>query len=95
MRTLLVALVLTLAACAHGEATVDEDGNSLIPSEQEGPPGSFDLDCRFGISGCERQAASRCGTGYRVLSTYRTTGAFGTPYWYMKAICARGENTGQ
>lgn len=89
MRTTLLALAL-LVACGHGAATTDENGNSLIPTEQEGPPGSFDVECRFDVSRCEAKAADRCGAeGHRVLSTYQSSGAFGSSYWYMKAICGR------
>jgi hypothetical protein len=92
MRTTLIAIALLVTACAHGNSATEEE---VSPNEEEGPPGSFDLECRFGISGCERQAASRCHTGYHVIKTYKTGGFAGTPYWYMKAICKPGENTGQ
>jgi hypothetical protein len=89
MKRIALVLALTLAACAHGNSATEEE---VSPNEEEGPPGSFDVDCRFGISGCERQAANRCHTGYHVIKKYRAGGFFGTPYWYMKAICAPGEN---
>lgn len=83
MRRLIVALVLSLAACAHGNSAEGEDWR-----EQDGPPGSFDVECRFGISGCENKAADRCGpAGYHVLNTTRSGGVAGTQYWYMRAAC--------
>jgi hypothetical protein len=91
MKRIVFAFVLTLAACAHGNSASEEKGRSPVPTEQEGPPGSFDVECRFGISGCENKASEQCGyAGYHVISSYKVSGAFGTPYWYMKAACGPG-----
>jgi hypothetical protein len=65
------------------------------PRREPAPPGEFEVECRFGISGCESEASEKCGyPGYHVLGSYRTQGAFGTPYFYMKAACgpAPGNN---
>jgi hypothetical protein len=73
--------------------------SSTVPSpalERQGAdrPGDFEVECRFGISGCESQASERCGyVGYHALSSYKTQGAFGTPYWYMKAACGPAPTT--
>jgi hypothetical protein len=49
----------------------------------------FDVGCRFGISGCEAQAADACGNrGFHVISSHRTEeAASGTPHFDMKAAC--------
>ena len=66
----------------------DSAGGKVYPqSTQESDP-SFDVECSFGISGCESQASEACGyAGFHVIGSYRTQGAFGTPYFYMKAAC--------
>jgi TPR repeat protein len=56
--------------------------------ERSAEPGTFQVECRFEISACEREVWERCGpAGYRVLGSYQTQGAFGAPYFYMMAAC--------
>jgi len=69
-----------------------------VPSSEEarGPSRNpeFDVEYRFGISGCESQASEACGyAGYHVISSRRTQGAFGTPYFHMKAACGPASGT--
>lgn len=64
------------------------DGLERYPEQPVAPPGEFEVGCRFGISGCEAEAAARCGyAGFHVLGTYRTRSARGWPYFYMRAAC--------
>ena len=76
-------------------------GLHAAPAEQPSPPrfgaryqDEFEVECRFGISGCESQVSERCGyAGYQVLGSYRAQGAFGMPYYYMKAACRAPSGT--
>ena len=78
-----------VAPAAAPVAPVLSAGPAPVPERREpGPDPAFEVECRFGISGCESQASERCGyVGYHVLGSYKTQGAFGTPYYYMKAAC--------
>jgi hypothetical protein len=69
-------------------------GPSPVSERREsGPYPVLEVECRFGISGCESQASKQCGyAGYHVLGSYRTQGAFGTPYFYMRAACGPAPN---
>ena len=54
----------------------------------------FDVECRFGISGCESQASDACGhAGFHIISSRRTQGALGTAHFYMKAACGPASAT--
>ena len=56
--------------------------------------GTLQVECRFEISGCEREVWERCGpAGYRVLGSYKTQGTFGAPYFYMIAVCGPAAKT--
>ena len=79
---------------AATQTPVLSPGPVPVPEQRESDPNSgFQVECRFGISGCESQASEQCGyAGYHVLGSYRTQGAFGTPYFYMKAACGLAPN---
>jgi hypothetical protein len=89
-----LALCLVYSGCAFETPERREAGqNWPAPDESASfsertalPPGVFDVECRFGISGCEAQASERCGyAGFHVFGSYRTQSVLGWPYYYMRA----------
>jgi hypothetical protein len=91
-----LALCLVHSGCAFETPERRETGQNWPASDESAslsertalPPGVFDVECRFGISGCEAQASERCGyAGFHVLGSYRTQSALGWPYYYMRAAC--------
>jgi hypothetical protein len=84
-------ILFTMAACGYDGAVLPPQAPMQSRSMQE-IDGTFEVECRFGISACENQAAARCKyAGYRIVSSYRTIGPLG-PYWYAKMACGKDES---
>ena len=77
-----LSLAVLLLSCGH-----QEEAKNPSPGVWE-PPRPFEVECDFGITGCESQASESCGyAGFHVLGSYKTQAALGWPRYRMLAAC--------